>query len=155
MLKMIKKTGGIIPMITKEIKYTNYMTGEEQTEKASFHLNKADMLRLIARSGKKTWEEHVQDIVDREDADELFDFIEEVIGLSYGVRSEDGRTFARDKEQRKAFINSEPYAELLASFVVDQDTAAEFFRGVFGVKESAIPEAVLSGKKVATKRKSK
>jgi hypothetical protein len=142
-------------MITKEIKYTNYMTGEEQTEKASFHLNKADMLRLIARSGKKTWEEHVQDIVDREDADELFDFIEEVIGLSYGVRSEDGRTFARDKEQRKAFINSEPYAELLASFVVDQDTAAEFFRGVFGVKESAIPEAVLSGKKVATKRKSK
>ena len=39
-------------MITKEIKYTNYMTGEEQTETASFHLNKADMLRLIARSGK-------------------------------------------------------------------------------------------------------
>ena len=140
-------------MITKEIKYTNYMTGEKQTETASFHLNKADMLRLIARSGKKTWEEHIQDIVDREDADELFDFIEEVIALSYGVRSEDGRSFRRDKELSKDFINSEPYAELLASFVVDQNAASEFFRGVFGVKESAIPEAVLSGKKVTTKRK--
>lgn len=144
--------GGNVPWLQSFMKYTNYETGKEQTEEASFHLNKTDMLRLNCRSGRKHGRSCCRTIVDREDAIVVFDFIEEVIGPVLWCSEAEMVVRLSATDSVRHSWNSEPYAELLASFVVDQNIASEFFRGVM-IQVCRYPEAVLSGKSYNQKEK--
>lgn len=137
-------------MIKRELTYTNYVTGKEEKEVAYFHLNKADMIRIVGRSNTD-WETHIKNVMDSGDTDKILDLIEEVIGTSYGAKSEDGRSFIKDREEQKKFINSEPYAELMAEFIQDPNSAEAFFKGVVGVSGET-PKA-RAAKKSATRKK--
>lgn len=118
-------------MIKREITYVNYLTDAEETELAYFHLNKADMIRIIGRKDMD-WESYVKSVMDSKDSDAILDLIEEVVSASYGTKGEDGRTFVKDRAEQKRFVNSEPYAELLTEFILDSAKAEAFFKGVIG-----------------------
>ena len=49
-------------MIVKEITYVEPLSGEELTEKFYFHINSAEALRIMGRSGNKDWETYVKDV---------------------------------------------------------------------------------------------
>lgn len=133
-------------MIKRTVTYTDLITSEEVTEDLYFHLNKAEVLRIVGRA-KGDWEEYVKSIVDTGDTDVILDFLESIIKQAYGQRSEDGRTFRKDKEQSEDFMESEAYAELFVTFLQDPDSVETFFRGVVGDHGSVAPTAVKKGKK--------
>lgn len=140
-------------MISKTVKYDNLLTGEPVEETLWFHLRKDEIIRIMGRA-KKDWEEYIAEVMTREDIDEIFDFIESILKTAYGQRSEDGRTFRKDKQLQEDFVNSEAYSELfvtmIADVVGDEDgkETAKFFSALVGdPNKGTVPESVSKLKK--------
>lgn len=122
-------------MITKTISYDD-LDGNPVVEDFSFHLNKAEMVKIRVRYSEDL-EEYFKKIVAENDADKMFEVIEDVIRRSVGKRGEDGKTFLRPKEVVDGFMGSDAYSELLLELLSDKGMSpTEFFRGI-------IPTSVL------------
>lgn len=113
-------------MIVKEITYVEPLSGEELTEKFYFHINSAEALRIMGRSGNKDWESYVKEIAESGDADRIMDFIEQFIYIAVGYKNVDGR-FTKTKDFRDEFMASEAYGKLFVDFIQDEQFARKFF----------------------------
>ena len=138
-------------MISRTVTYNNLLDGKEVKEELWFHLRKDEVVRIIGRA-KKDWEEYIKEMMAREDVDEIFDFLESILKMAYGERSEDGRTFRKDKKAQEDFINSEAYSELFVEMVTDViedgDNTKKFFNALVGdPNQGAVPDKVSKLKK--------
>lgn len=115
-------------MIVKKITYEDY-NGNQRTEEFCFNLNKSELMKLeLGVKGGLT--EMMQRIISTQDTPELVKVFEELILKSYGVKSLDGRSFEKDPEVTKAFMQTEAYSEIFMELITDSKKAAEFFNGV-------------------------
>ena len=138
-------------MISRTVTYNNLLDGKEVKEELWFHLRKDEVVRIIGRA-KKDWEEYIKEMMAREDVDEIFDFLESILKRAYGERSEDGRTFRKDKKAQEDFINSEAYSELfvemVADVIEDGDNTKKFFNALVGdPNQGSVPDKVSKLKK--------
>lgn len=138
-------------MISRTVTYNNLLDGKEVKEELWFHLRKDEVVRIIGRA-KKDWDEYIKEMMAREDVDEIFDFLESILKLAYGERSEDGRTFRKDKKAQEDFVNSEAYSELfvemVADVIEDGDNTKKFFNALVGdTNQGAVPDKVSKLKK--------
>lgn len=119
-------------MLIKEITYTDY-NGNERTEKFYFNISKAEIIKMDLKTpgGLK---EKVESIINRLDIPKVAELFDEIITLSYGEKSEDGKCFRKSKELTETFMQSEAYGELLAELISNSDEAVEFVREVISVK---------------------
>ena len=115
-------------MYTIPITYTDY-NGMERTEKFSFNLNKAEIMRM-EMSVKGGLAEMIQRIVDAQDQPAIIKIFEDLIRESYGVKTPDGRGFIKRAEDLEAFISTEAYSELFMKLATDADEAAKFINGI-------------------------
>lgn len=122
-------------MITKTITYTDY-NGEENTEKFLFNLTKAELMEMQV-SKKGGMDKFIERIVEEKDAKNLVGYFKEIILLSYGIKSDDGKRFIKNDEVRDEFVQSPAYSELFMELATDADKAAEFINGV-------IPQSMLN-----------
>jgi len=113
-------------MIVKEITYVEPLSGEELTEKFYFHINSAEALRIMGRSGNKNWETYVKEVAESGDADRIMDFIEQFVYIGVGYKNIDGR-FTKTKDFRDEFLASEAYGTLFVDFIKDEAFARKFF----------------------------
>lgn len=106
-------------MRIEKITYKDY-NGVEHTETHYFHLNKVERMRLDVKypGGLAIW---AQKEVESGKMDKIFQFIEDVILLAHGVKSEDGARFIKDPEITKEFSQSEAYSTLVSSIFEDPD----------------------------------
>lgn len=115
-------------MIKKTITYTDY-NGTERTETFYFNLSKAELaeMQLSANGGFETY---INKIVEAQDGKSMIKIFKDLILMSYGEKSTDGKRFIKNDELRDSFAQTEAYSELFMELVTDDKAAAEFINGI-------------------------
>lgn len=134
-------------MYKKTITYTDY-NGVEREEDFYFHLTEAELFDL-ENSISGGYTAMVKRIIAAKNAPELIKVFKEIMQLSYGVKSDDGRRFIKNKEVLEEFTQTEAYSQLYMQLATNADAAAEFVNGVLPANVSAAANgvAVLPGGK--------
>lgn len=119
-------------MFKKQITYTDY-NDVERTETFLFNISRAELLEMA--SGKlRDVGKLLSDIANQKDTTVLVTMFEELIRVSYGKKSEDGKRFIKSQEIYEAFLQSEAYSELLVDLTLDADEAIAFVNGIIPTK---------------------
>lgn len=115
-------------MIKKTITYTDY-NGQSQTEDFYFNLSKIELTRLdLSKDGG--YESMINKIISEGNVSKIFEMLEEIVTLSYGEKSEDGKQFVKNDTIRQNFVNSAAYQELVFELISDENAAAKFVTGI-------------------------
>lgn len=115
-------------MLKKTITYTDY-SGIERTEDFYFNLSKAEILEMQL-SVNGGFAEMLQKIIKAKDFPTLVKTFKELILMSYGEKSEDGRRFVKSKEISDAFAQTEAYSILFMELSNDDKAASDFVNGI-------------------------
>ena len=123
-------------MLKKTVKYTDFNDIEHQ-EDFYFHLSKAELIKLEAShatiEGEKTsggFRQLLEDIVKSGNGGRIMEVFDEIVDMSYGVRSEDGKRFEKSAQLTADFKNSAAYDEFFMELVTDADAAVKFINGI-------------------------
>lgn len=126
-------------MLKETITYTDF-DGVERTEDFYFNFTTAELARMELHHNGKL-EEHLKRIVSSNDGRQIMNAFEEIIQDSYGVRSEDGKSFLKSKELTAHFVGSEAYSVFFMKIIQDPDFATLFVRGIVPADLAAKAEA--------------
>lgn len=115
-------------MFKKEITYVDY-NDQERKETFYFNLSKAELaeMKLSSAGGLETY---IQKIIEVQDSKEMVKVFKDLILMSYGEKSPDGRRFIKNQELRDAFSQTEAYSNLFMELVSDDKAAAAFVNGI-------------------------
>lgn len=129
-------------MLKKSITYTDY-NGEKQTDDCYFNLSKAELLEM-EMSEKGGFENYLQTLITERDNKKIYGLFKELILMSYGQKSADGRTFIKKKmvdgqmiRLRDEFEQTEAFTELMMELVSGGDEAMAKFINALIPKEIA------------------
>lgn len=121
-------------MFTDTITYTDY-DGNERTETAYFNLSKPELIKLeysVPGGMEKSLDRILKrlEALDTDVIGEMFDFFEQLLVKSYGIKSDDGKRFVKSQEITDEFIQSELYSEIFMKFTMNPDYVHKFILGV-------------------------
>ena len=115
-------------MLKKRIEYVDY-DDNKRAEDFYFNLTKAEIteLELSTEGGLQNM---IQKIIDAKDTPQIIKFFKEIILMSYGEKSADGRRFIKSKELSEAFTQTPAYSELFMELATDEKAASDFINGI-------------------------
>lgn len=116
-------------MIKQHIKFFDIIEEKELEKDFYFHLNKAEIIRILSRAGEADWETYVRNILESNDPDKILNLFESIIHDAVGQRTPEG-LFVKTKDFRDAFIASEAYGELFIKFLSEEDFAQKFWQSI-------------------------
>ena len=120
-------------MLKYPITYTNF-DGNTVTEDFYFNLTKAEMMKMeLGIAGGLT--EKIKKAVDKNDMPTILSVFDELILGAYGVKSDDGKHFAKIDPQTgiryaDLFKETEAYSELFMKLATDEKEAAKFINNI-------------------------
>jgi hypothetical protein len=115
-------------VLKRDITYEDF-DGEKVTETFYFNLTKTELLELqIDYPGGL--EAAIRAIIKAEDIKSLVGLFKDIVLLSYGIRSEDGKRFIKSDKVREEFTQTAAYDELFMDLATNEDSAAAFIMGV-------------------------
>lgn len=121
-------------MLKKTISYTDY-NGVDRIEDFYFNLSKAEVAEMeLTTVGGYT--AMVRRIMETQDLPSIIKIFKELILMSYGEKSADGKRFIKSKEISDAFSQTEAYSTLFIELASDSKAAAEFINGISPVEIS-------------------
>jgi hypothetical protein len=123
-------------MLKKTIKYVDY-NDEEREEDFYFNLTKAELTQMQL-SEKGGLDAVLDRMLQTRDEPSMIKMFKEIIDLSYGVKSTDGRRFIKNQEVLDDFRQTEAYSVLFMELATNSEAAAEFINGI-------VPKEVASG----------
>jgi hypothetical protein len=115
-------------VLKKTITYEDF-NGDTVTEDFYFHLSKAELVEL-EMSHEGGLSASLERIIAAQDNKSLITEFKNLLLLSYGKRSDDGRRFVKTQELRDEFVSTEAYSTLFMELVTDTDAAINFVQGV-------------------------
>lgn len=115
-------------MLKKTIKYVDF-NGEERVEDFYFNLTKAE-LSMLQLSQKGGLDVMLDKMIQTRDEPSMIKMFKEIIDLSYGEKSADGRKFVKNDAILEDFKSTEAYSELFMELATDSEAAAEFINGI-------------------------
>ena len=115
-------------MLKKEIEYTDD-NGVSRKETFYFNLSEAELteLQLTYPGG---YGSYITKISEAKDQAEIVKLMKDLIRMSYGVKSEDGKRFMKSEEISQAFFETEAYNKLFMELATDDMQAANFVNGI-------------------------
>lgn len=116
-------------MHVESITYIDY-DGNKRTEDHYFNLNKAEIIKWLITDGDYTLDKKIERLYEERNGKKIMETFEELIYMSYGKKSLDGRRFDKSEEVKRDFMETEAYTELFTSIVSDAKKAAAFFNGI-------------------------
>jgi hypothetical protein len=116
-------------MLKETVTYTDYF-GEEQTEDIYFHLSKAELLEIEMLADGGSFSDMLLQIIESKDNALILKLFKNIVLLSYGIRSEDGRRFIKNEQLREEFTQTAAYSEVFISLAMDAEKAARFVNGI-------------------------
>ncbi|MBR1720506.1 MAG: hypothetical protein IJ726_08895 [Phocaeicola sp.] len=134
-------------MFAKKIKYTDY-DGVEREETFYFNLSKAELVEIqLTHPGG--YVEYLQRIIAAKDQATVIKAFKDLIEMTYGEKSEDGRRFLKSPEISKAFMEMPAYEELFFELSTDENAAIEFITKTFPPIEDGLADDELLAKTMA------
>ena len=132
-------------MLKKTITYEDY-NGESRTEDFYFNLTKAELteLNLSVDGGYGSF---IERIVAAKDVPTLAKVFKELVLMSYGEKSPDGKRFVKkDADGHRLadfFVETEAYSELYTELISNEKAASDFCNGIIpkGLSEQANAQA--------------
>ena len=116
-------------MYKKLIKYTDF-NGAEREEDFYFNISKSEIVKMdVSEDGGI--QERLTRVVQAEKGKEIMEVFEGLILSSYGVRSPDGKSFAKSSDISQAFKDTAAYDVFFMELVTDADAASVFVNAVF------------------------
>jgi hypothetical protein len=117
-------------VLKQTIKYKD-LDENELEEDFYFHLNKAEVAKfMLQHGGGKNAENFLQSIIDSKDGQKIIDTFEMIVKMSYGVRSENGKTFIKNDKVWNEFFQSDAYSEFFYRLCTEADFGAKFVNGI-------------------------
>lgn len=115
-------------MYRKTIKYTDYH-GQVREETFDFNLSDSEIIELEANyDGSIT--EALNKLSDKLAHSELVKTMSQIVQLSYGKISQDGRQFNKNKDVWNEFYQTEAYSVFFTTLLRNDQAAARFFEGI-------------------------
>lgn len=114
-------------MLTKSITYEDF-DGNTITEKFNFNLSKSELAKLELKS-EGGFKNLVEKLMRERDNKKIVELFEELILMSYGEKSLDGKHFIKNDEVRENFKNTNAYDELFIE-LMDANKCSEFINGI-------------------------
>ncbi len=124
--------------------------GNKKKRELLFNLTLTEMMAL-QNSVKGGIETYYQRILDEQDNVELYKRFEDLVKLTYGVKSDDGERFIKNEEVYNNFKESAAYDVFMQYLLTTNDGASKFITGIMPAKIKAqlnSPE----GKKLVAER---
>ena len=115
-------------MFKKTITYVDF-DGVERTEDFYFNLSKSEVIKLEL-SYPGGFENYIDTIVKSNDGAAIMKSFNDIIMMSYGEKSTDGRRFVKSKELSDAFAQTPAYDQIFIELCTDNNAAAAFVNGV-------------------------
>lgn len=115
-------------MLKKTITYEDY-DGQTRTEDFYFNLTEAELQRYYFEHSNEGMFEYLKSILLTKNTKGMMDFIAEIINISFGVKSEDGKRFVKDPNLTRAFSQTEAYSTLYMELMTKEGAIAEFLTG--------------------------
>lgn len=115
-------------MFKKKITYTDY-NGQERTEDFYFNLSKSELIMLESTT-PGGYTAMLQRIIDSKDNMQLMKIFTDLIKMSYGVKSNDGKHFVKNDQVVEDFLNSAAFDQMFTEFFTDENAAANFTKGI-------------------------
>lgn len=115
-------------MYKKTMTYEDY-NGVTRTEDFYFNLSKAELLELEL-STEGGYEQLLSKIIKTKDQVKLIKIFKDLILMTYGEKSPDGRKFIKNDELREDFMQTEAYSDLFMLLASDDKEAAAFVNGI-------------------------
>lgn len=117
-------------MLNKIVKFTDY-NGTAKEVECYFNLTKVEFARLNAKT--KGIDKTLQVLIDNKDEAGMLEFFENLILMSYGVRTSDGEFTKVDENGNRLadkFVNTLAYEEVLIELLEKEDAAVNFILGI-------------------------
>lgn len=115
-------------MYKKKITYTDF-NGNERTEDFYFNLSRSEMIMLESTT-PGGYAAMLQRIIDSKDNTSLMHEFTNLIKMSYGVKSEDGKHFIKNNEVVEDFMNSAAFDQMFTEFFTTENAASDFANGI-------------------------
>ena len=129
-------------MLKKSITYVDY-NGEKQTDDCYFNLSKAELLEM-EMSEKGGFENYIRKLMEEKDNKKIYKLFKDLILMSYGQKSADGRSFIKKKMVdgqmiylKDEFEQTEAFTELMMELISGGDEAMAKFINALIPKEIA------------------
>ena len=116
-------------MYTVREKYTDFR-GNEREEDFYFNLSESDLTKM-QYSVNGGYDAYLKRIIDAQDQKTIMEVFEEIIAMSYGVISDDGRRFVKNAEVLDDFKSTEAYNQIFMRLISDSAFASDFVNHVF------------------------
>lgn len=136
-------------MVKKTVTYEDF-NGVERTEDLYFNLNELEVVKLASDlpdeitdtiSGNATTAAEAEAIatkfVEKLGTNGIIEFIEKLLLKSYGVKSEDGRSFIKNEKLSKDFEYSGAFSAIVMDLMTDDKAASDFVNQIIPAKLAA------------------
>lgn len=124
-------------MIKRTIEYVDY-NGNERVEDFYFDLTKAELVEY-QWSTDEGMSQKLEQIVKAEKRSDLIRYFKDIILISVGKKSEDGKRFIKNQDIIDEFVQSPAYSILFMELAENADAAAEFVNGIIPeISESSV-----------------
>ena len=129
-------------MLKKTITYMDY-NDVERTEDFYFNLSKAEILEMEL-STEGGLQRMIEKIVAAQDMPALSKYFKQIILMSYGEKSPDGKRFIKNDKLREEFSQTEAFSQLYVELATDDQMAADFVNGIIPREVAAEAKEELS-----------
>ena len=115
-------------MLKKTFKYIDW-DGNEREEDCYFNLTKTECRKMNFTS-QGNFDALVKKIIQTQDHRSLWDLFEEMVLLSYGEKSVDGKFFIKNDEIREKFKSTVAFDMLMDELCTGEDKVNAFIDGI-------------------------
>lgn len=116
-------------MYKKTIKYKDY-EGNDREEDFYFNLSKAELMEYLMGDGGYTIDKVLERIYKESNGKKICETFRNLIYISYGEKSLDGRRFIKTDEVKRSFMETEAYSALFMDIIGDTKKSIEFVTGI-------------------------
>ena len=122
-------------MLKKTIKYTDF-DGNERSDECYFNLSKSELTEM-EMSENGGFDKYIEKIVETKDMKKIYQIFKELVLMSYGEKSYDGKHFIKKKtvdgqviRLRDEFEQTGAFDELMMELLSDEKASADFINNV-------------------------
>ena len=135
-------------MLKQTIECEDY-SGNKQKIDCYFNINEAELIELkVSKNEFGTYDDWLKRIYNSKDAGEIFHFLEKVVLLAYGEKTDDMH-FRKSAEITEGFKSSPAYPAVLKLLLESDNKSLEFVKSVFpkSVSDALTPAAMAKAEK--------